>query len=433
MNRTGTAAMVCLALIVGACGTSGTSGTPGDSSQPPASTQAARTTSSRASPADLLVLRDGDASGATPYEVVDGSDGRVLSRPPAGVPASSWRVLYSTHPSGASTVVRAIDPIDGSVLREISVAGAWRLPTVGLARLPGGLSADGRTLVLEATTAAGTGASTRFAIVATEDESAPRVIMLPGRLDFDALSPDGTLLYVIEHLTRSDYLVRQVDVASGQLAAGAILDKRNVDERMAGYAAIQLAGADGWVYTVYRGQGGDFIHALDTQRGLAVCIDLPGSDQADEASADFWGLALNATGRLLYAANGALGTVTELSLDGFAVRTKTVPIEGQGISPAKVAGDRPPAGGHVVASLDGSTLYVVGERGMTVIRTSDLAPIDRIGMDRTYRGLALAAGGSLYVVDDAGIVSRLDPADRHVIATLDRHGFRDIVAVLAPR
>jgi DNA-binding beta-propeller fold protein YncE len=422
MNRMGTAAALGVALLVGACTASG---------KPHAASPAARTMAP-AAPTDLLVLRDGDDSGATPYAVVDGGDGRVLLRLPAGVPASDWHVLYSSHPSGASTVVRAIDTMGGSIQREISVAGAWRLPTIGLAQLPGGLSADGRTLVLESNTPA-SGSTTRFAIVATEGPVTPRVVTLSGRFTFDALSPDGTFLYVIEHLSRSDYLVRQVDVRTGNLAAGAILDKRNVDERMAGYAATQLPGADGWVYTVYRGEDGDFIHALDTQRGLAVCIDLPGTEATDEASAGHWGLALDATGHVLYAANDALGLVGEVSLDSFSVeRMKTFPTATSGVTLAKFGHGEAVGGGRIAASRDGSMLYVLGERGVISVATSSLTPAARLGGDHTYRGLALSADGALYVVDDAGAVSRL-AADGHVIATIDRHDFSEIVAVLATR
>jgi hypothetical protein len=426
MNRFGTAAILCLALLVGACTGGG---------EPGAASQAARM-APPAGRADLLVLRDGEGSGATPYAVVDGGNGRLLFRLPAGVPAADWHVLYSTNLSGTSTIVRVIDPNGGSVRREISVPGAWQLPLIGLGRSPGGLAADGRTLVLEETNGAGSGgsASTRFAIVATEGVGAPRVITLPGRLTFDALSPEGTLLYVIEHLTGSHYLVRQVDVASGRLADGAIVDKRNVNERMSGYAATQEPGADGWVYTVYQGEEGAFIHALDTRHGGAFCIDLPTTDGADEASAGHWGLALGATGHLLYAANGALGTVSEVSLDSFSVsRTKSVPKAASGVRLAKLGQGQAVGGGQVAASPDGSTLYVLAGRGVTSVRTRDLAPVGRLATDRTYRGLALSAGGFLYVVDDAGTVSRVDPSDGHVSATMNGNGYTQIVGVLTTR
>jgi hypothetical protein len=427
MNRFGTVATLAFVLVAGACSAPGKPDrSPAESRQP------------QAGSSDRVVLRDGRDSAATPYSVVDGGTGTVLFRLPAGVPAADWHVLFATGSSGTSTVVRAIDPNGGAVQREISVAGAWQLPSIGLARMPGGLSGDGRTLVLEEVRSAGS-PTTRFTVIATEGQTAPRLITLLGRFTFDALSPDGTFLYVIEHLNASDYLVRQVDVTTGQLAAGAILDKRNVDERMAGYPATQLWGSDGWVYTVYRGTDGDFIHALDTLRGLAVCIDLPGTEQTDEATAGYWGLALGATGRVLYAANGALGRVSEVSLDGFSVtRTKTVPTAvptaGRGVILAKLGGhDRVPGGGQVAASADGSTLYVLGERGLTSTRVSDLASTGRLGADRTYLGLALSTGGSLYVVDDTGGVSRVGTAVGSASTALDGGGYSQILAVMPTR
>jgi len=422
MNRFGTVATLAFVLVAGACSAPGKPGrSPAESRQP------------QAGSSDRVVLRDGRGSGATPYSVVDGGTGTVLFRLPAGVPAADWHVLFATGPSGPSTLVRAIDPNGGAVQREISVAGAWQLPSIGLARMPGGLSGDGRTLVLEELRSAGS-PTTRFTVIATEGRTAPRLITLPGRFTFDALSPDGTFLYVIEHLNTSDYLVRQVDVSTGQLAAGAILDKRNVDERMAGYPATQLWGSDGWVYTVYRGTDGDFIHALDTMRGLAVCIDLPGTEQTDEATAGYWGLALDATGRVLYAANGALSRVSEVSLDGFSVtRTRTVPTAARGVILAKLGHDRAPAGGQVAASADGSTLYVLGERGLTSIRVRDLASTGRLGAERPYLGLALSTGGSLYVVDDTGGVSRVGTAVGSASTSLDGGGYSQIVTVMPTR
>jgi DNA-binding beta-propeller fold protein YncE len=430
MNRIGTAATLCLALMVGACGTSGK---PGGSSQPAATREAARTTTP-AGPAVQLVLRDGDGSGATPYAVVDGRDGRLRSSLPAGVPAPDWHVLYASHQSGASTIVRAIDPTDGAVRRAISVAGAWQLPSIGLDRWPGGLSADGGTLVLVETTAGGsaTAASTRFAIVSTAGQGVPRVITLPGRLTFDAMSPDGGLLYVLDHVTDGSYSVRQVDVASGRMAEGSIVDKRNPGEPMAGYAVTQLPGVDGWVYTIYRSADGAFIHALDTQHGGAFCIDLPGANESDEAGADRWGLALDATRQVLYAANGALGIVDEVSLDTFMVsRMKKVAAAESSATLVKIGpGDRA-GGGQIATSPDGSTLYLVGERGVLAVRRSDLRPAGRLGDDRTYRGLAMSGAGDLYVVDDTGALSRLDPVTGHVSAYVDRRGFTAIVAILA--
>jgi DNA-binding beta-propeller fold protein YncE len=428
MTRIGTALTVCVVVMVGACAPSGRSG---DASQPAAAP---------AGLADVLVLRDGDGSGAAPYVLVDGDDGRVLSRLPAGVPAPDWHVLFASHAVGASTVIRAIDPTSGTTDREISIPGAWQLPSVGIDREPGGLSVDGRTLVLEEATADGSAVaapSTRFAIVATAGTSVPRVIALPGRLTFDALSPDGRLLYVLDHVEDGRYSVRQVDVVSGRLAEGTIVDKRNPDEQMAGDAITQIPGADGWVYTLYRGTDGAFIHALDTQHGGAFCIDLTNADSADEATIGRWGLALDPARQMIYAANGALGVLEEVSLDSFSViRTKTFAAGAPNVSLAELGhgegvGGGTAAGDQVAASADGSMLYVVGDFGLVSVASRDLRPVGRLGGDRRYRGLALSPTGELYVLDDGGTVSRLDPGNGHLSASAGRSGFSAIVAVLS--
>jgi hypothetical protein len=47
---------------------------------------------------------------------------------------------------------------------------------------------------------------------------------------------------------------------------------------MRGTAAARVMSADGrWAYTLYtRPKGAPFVHALDTERRTAACIDLPG-------------------------------------------------------------------------------------------------------------------------------------------------------------
>jgi hypothetical protein len=60
------------------------------------------------------------------------------------------------------------------------------------------------------------------------------------------------------------------------LLPGAIVDPAEPDERMQGSPVSRVAGADGrWAYTLYAGNEEIFLHALDTVRGRAVCVDLP--------------------------------------------------------------------------------------------------------------------------------------------------------------
>ena len=84
---------------------------------------------------------------------------------------------------------------------------------------------------------------------------------------------------MIEHLDSDEggrYQVRAVDVATGQVADGVIVDKTNIDEQMAGYPLAQVRRPDGFALTLYQGMEHPFIHALSSIEGWAVCIDFAG-------------------------------------------------------------------------------------------------------------------------------------------------------------
>ena len=412
----------------------------------PLATPAIRTTNG----SDLLVLRrDGGPQGRG-YAVGDGVSMAELSSLPVGVASSDWRSLYTVASSGAQTTVTAIDPNDGTPVRTFEVAGTWQLPTIGVAHVPAGLSGDGRILVLveppvqgsvaasgstTATTAtrSATTATTRFAVVTTDGSAAPRVVTMPGSLEYDAIAPAGTTLFVLQHVAGADpshYVVRSADLASGRLVEGTIVDKRNAGEAMGGYAVAQVAGDSGWVYTVYRGRDGPFIHALDTADSIAFCMDLPGPKDEDEATAAAWGMSLAPSGDTLYATNGALGTVAQVDLGSFEVsRTSTLARLGL-VEPAKFGSGVPGTAGQAALGPGGASLYVVGDRGIAIVRTSDLASTGRIGADRSYRAVAVGSGGTLYAVDATGTVSRIDPATGTVLASSSGGSFSGIVAVV---
>src|SRR4029077_6581286 len=111
-------------------------------------------------------------------------------------------------------------------------------------------------------------------------------IELRGAFEFDALSPRGAVLYVVEHLDGQTgrYQVRAVDVATGLLRDQVIADKRNIDEAMAGWPIAQLRRPDGVVLTLYRGLEHPFVHALNTAEAWAVCLDLPANGASDAAA-----------------------------------------------------------------------------------------------------------------------------------------------------
>jgi hypothetical protein len=73
-----------------------------------------------------------------------------------------------------------------------------------------------------------------------------------------------------------------LDLRTGRLRGGPIMDPREPDEKMGGIPLTRTMSPDmRWVYTLYSGEH-NFVHALDTQQGTARCIDLPGGDVSAE-------------------------------------------------------------------------------------------------------------------------------------------------------
>ena len=174
-----------------------------------------------------------------------------------------------------------------------SVDGRWRLPTIGLEPRAG--RGVGRTARRSSSSGGDAGVprrltrTSRFAHRRPHSlgQTKPSVIELAGAFDYDALSPDGSdpvRRRASAGVAGGAYQVRAVDVATGGVMRDAsIVDKRNIDETMAGWPIAQLRRPDGIVLTLYRGAEHPFIHALNSIEAWAVCIDLPanGADDAD--------------------------------------------------------------------------------------------------------------------------------------------------------
>ncbi len=200
----------------------------------------------------------------------------------AGVSAPGGAVRYVALPSDRGTLVESIRTRDGKVLRWFPLRG----PLLGIPVVAGdgttdGLSHDRRTLVLVSSApGAGAATATRLVLFDTQRFRVARALTLRGSFSFDALSPDGSTVYLIQYTSARDwsrYRVRAYDVRAGRLLPGAIVDKREPGETMAGAPVTRATSADGgWVYTLYGRQAqAPFVHALDTRRRSAVCIDLP--------------------------------------------------------------------------------------------------------------------------------------------------------------
>jgi hypothetical protein len=196
--------------------------------------------------------------------------------------------------------------------------GRFDLPVVTVGGQLGGLSHDGGTLVL-APARGPAGGSTRFAVLDAALADAPRYVALEGSFAFDALSPDGRRLFLIEHLPpvgSAHYQVRMLDLSTGVIEPAPLIDKRFPDEQMHGYPLARTESIDGtWVYTLYRDGARNFVHALLTD-GAAFCIDLPAAETPDGP----WRLAPGPNGTSLDVTNVRDGTRSAVDLESFTVR-----------------------------------------------------------------------------------------------------------------
>ena len=76
-----------------------------------------------------------------------------------------------------------------------------------------------------------------------DPELAPRVIELPGALDYDAISPNGRILYVAEHVDADGgYQVRAVDLPAGTMRPQVIVDGKPLN--VTGQVTCTVNGAN---------------------------------------------------------------------------------------------------------------------------------------------------------------------------------------------
>ena len=213
---------------------------------------------------------------AVPTALGDGGSALIAA---GGVVAPGGKIRYLTLANGRSTTVNA-SHLNGVVIRWRDIRGRWNIPGVTLDGTPGGLSGDGRTLVLMQLQNVPFPKRSVFQVVRTSDLAPLQRVVLKGNFAFDALSPDGSRLYLIQRVSLrnlSRYVVRAYALDERRLLPGAIADKAQRGWVMAGYPVRRVTSADGrWVYTFYVRSGAySFVHVLDTTRAVAHCIGIP--------------------------------------------------------------------------------------------------------------------------------------------------------------
>jgi hypothetical protein len=225
-----------------------------------------------AAAAALAVAAGGAGANGSPF-----SPGLVFGG--EGVLAHDASVRYVTQTIETSTLVSVIRREGGRVDRWRLVRGFYGIPLVAYDGTSGGLSGDGKRLVLAGYgPPPGIAGETRLLVLDAKSLRVRRLVRLNGSWSFDAVSPNGSTLYLTEHVRAGSnplYRVRSYDVRTG-LLRGAVVDRIEGAQDMGGEPVTRASSSSGrWAYTLYaRAQHDPFIHALDTERNEAYCIGL---------------------------------------------------------------------------------------------------------------------------------------------------------------
>jgi hypothetical protein len=445
------------AVLVVACGSASPASPTSPASVAPAS--AAPAMSAEASPLfhpvgaslDGRMLLLGRPGEPDLQAVVAGSN-EIAMTVPFGAADADWGRIVSVARKGDGTEVHEVDVSSGASGQPLQVDGAWRLPTIGTDALPVGRSANGSVVVLVPASDApyGTGSMSRFLVLKEGAQlgwTVGRTIELKGSFDFDALSPDGSILYVVQHLDAGPggrYQVRSVDVATGSMDDAPIVDKTTPAEPMAGSPLTQLRRANGFVLTAYRGPEHPFIHLLSSGEKWAICIDLPSTGASDAAAAKDWGLVEAPDGHSIFAVNASLGLVADLDLNDLTVRRTgritgpTAAADGAGAAAegpvivlAKFGHDSGGSiGSRAVVTSDGTTLVAGGRDGLAGIATKDLSTSWRALPGASVRSLAMSPDGQVaFALLATGKVTAVSVADGAVIGDVGTGGYDRLVGV----
>jgi len=351
---------------------------------------------------------------------------------------------YYAFDGASPAALQLIEAKTGRTITRVQLPGAFTFPDEH-GPAPSGLSPNGRWLVLVGPS----GERSRFAVVDTGLLKVAADVDVAGAFTYDAISDDGTSLYLIERIGAKAaqalvgvnpayaYRVRVYDVPSAKLSETLVVDVKlaaqtngdnaetRIDGIMNGIYQSSVPSRDGqWNFSFYYNpHRGPFIHVLHLNTRSAFCIlDLPivanGYDKRLQ-----WSLALAPSGATLYASNGALGLVSAIDATTLKVRNSAT-IAGL---PATTAGPSRTTASSVL-SRDGRKLYFPAERGVALVDTNDFSLRGLFLTDRTIASVSLSPDSRrLYAMSDDGTVT---VADANTGRELSEFTTRDATALL---
>lgn len=218
--------------------------------------------------------------------------------------SASYRyITVNPQTKPALTIVERIDMSDGAVDRWWYLRGSYVIPAVAFDGSAGGLSANGGALALVNFSRTFPPPRTKLAILDTDvylrhprrpgqhrPQHAIRYLSLPGYFAFQAISPNGSKLYLRHYRMRDrgsahdrrpdDFDLWVRDTSNGGFAPRP-LTVSNSGRQLAGLPISGTTSPDGrWAYALYDGDMHlPFLLALDTATGRAIRVDLPGLER----------------------------------------------------------------------------------------------------------------------------------------------------------
>ena len=252
------------------------------------------------------------ALSVCPYASGDGLPVLGVDVGSTGISEPDGSGRFVTIPAGPNTVLAKVAELGGRVRSSRLLPGNVTIPAVAYDVTPGGLSGNGRTLVLITPRVAFPRSNTPLMVIETRHMRLARRLTLRGDFSLDAVSPDGRTAYLIQYPYPKNpqrYRVRALNLTSGRLFRKPILDPAKPNEKMNGSPVTRVSSSGGrFAYTLY-GAKHPFIHALDTARRTARCIDLP-------AGTDAW------TSRLVLDEQAGTVTVTRPNVSPIVLGTR---------------------------------------------------------------------------------------------------------------
>jgi DNA-binding beta-propeller fold protein YncE len=232
---------------------------------------------------------------------------------PAGVASPDWRTLYVAVAGRDRTTIEAVDAASGRVQRSLEVAGRFRLPSIGIAGVPDGISAKRKS---------------------TETSMA-------GYPNMRVTDPGGTWVYTLYRNPEHGPFVHALNAQDGYAFCLDLPRRGRQDERLAR------------LWALVRDQTGTRLYAVDTALGLVTEID--GAQSTVLRSATFPPQRPGAGGQPV-AGSAALSPDGSLLLAGggqgvVAIDTRSLEVTGRYLGGWTVDG--------LVASSDGRRLYAL--------------------------------------------------------------------------